>query len=145
MCMKKVFYLIVFMLIFRSTYGQNLNINSDFIQQCVNLNELRDFYNLDFSGVPVHIYVIKDNIKLQTDETIFAMLKEVEFVSQSELKEKKVDSYITFKYFNIKENNANVEFCFNSDLQNNKKIIYFNLLFRKIDNKWEVYCKNIRK
>ncbi len=142
--MRKYAIAFLFLLASTFTFGQSKQDQTQILQKCIDLPELRTYYPLDQDGNLKQVYIKFWHPMLIPSDLIVSLGgKALKFQVMSE--NKRVDAYLIFKIFKIDSESANVTFDLFYDGSAPIQIAQVNIEFFKTGNNWEIKDSNLIK
>ena len=142
--MRKYAVIFLFLLVSTITFGQSKQDQTQILQKCIDLPELRSYYPIDQNGNLKPVYIkFGHPVLIPTDLIVSLGGKDLKFLVMSE--NRKVDAYLNFKIFKINSESASVTFDLFYDGPAPQQIAQVNIEFYKTGNNWEIKDSNLIK
>jgi len=143
--MKKLFLLVGLFLVYSvRLVAQSQSDQALILQKCIDLPELQQSYPLDADGTITQIYVMQHGVSFPVDIKVTKSGKPLAFVSKSDINDQHIESYFLFWTFDIVNDQAHVQFTYNSS-KNEKKSTIVELNLQKENNIWTILNSKIER
>ena len=142
--MRKLYMFIFFVFISICSIGQTRNDQALILQKCIDLPELQLSYPVVADGTISQIYVMQHGVSFPVDIKVTKSGKPLAFVSKSDINDRQIESYFLFWTFDIVNDQAHVQFTYNSS-KNEKKATIVELNLQKENNVWTIVNSKIEE
>ncbi len=137
--MRKIYLLVLSLMVSICLFGQSRNDQKLILQKCIDLPEMKPYYQLDADGKIKQLTICYWHPSLfPVDLGLTKDGKNVEFVVMSEKAGKAGDAFFLFKTFEVADNSAIVCFEYSYGTESCSKKIQASLDFDKEGDEWKV-------